>query len=948
MKPNMSAPGKSRAQAMVEFAIVLPLLLLLLYGLLEAGRLLFIYSTIVTATRQAARYGSAIGEGTTPGVPRYQDCSGIRLAAQRVDFLDAFDDSDIVIEYDTGPGTSIDDTCDGTADNNVTPSPTNDSRILVTIAGNYFPIVPRIVPFLERSDTSARGPILATSARTIIVGISIEVTSPPGSGVPTAGTSPFVLTMTASPTTYGATGEVINFTYVLTNNHSADLSGITLIVTHGSWSCPGNTLAVGASMTCTGSYTITPGDVTAGSVPAQATASGSDGTNTITSTTGTATLTWVARPELTLVKTASVEYAPEGGTVVYTFTLTNSGNVPLTAPTISDPRIGVSLACGGDLAPLATGACTASYVVTADDVDDQQLVNSATASATYGTQTITSDPASVSVWTGPLFLRASASPTSLIEPGTITYTYELINNTGVILYPPYSISGHRGTENCSTTTTAIPILGSITCSGAYTVDRTTLEETPATSGEGLNAVLTNSNVRGTGCTSDNNCNGPRRVTSNADSVSVTLVRNPSLALAITSALPNPATTPGAVVTVTYTVTNTGNVRLSPTIADTKATGITCTPANPLGPGVSQTCTGTYSVTQLDIDEGSFTGQATANATFLGQPVSSVTQAYTIATFVGPRVRLQITPNPTSYNGIGQFIVYAYTLRNTGSVPLTGPYVITDSKVTNVDCTTATSPLQVGASTTCVGSYATTQADLDTGHIVNSASVSMPDGTQSNSAMAVVYVPGAPTLTPTATNTAPPTLTPTPSFTPTPTATTPVCNAAPVTLGAGADSWVDEANPSTPGTNGTSPTLTVRSRNNNDTRALVWFVLPSLPPGCKVESATLRLFINNPAGNRTLQVLRLDSAPSWTEAGVTWNNQPAPTGAAVSVAAGTTSGYRSWTVTSMVQAMYSGTNNGFLIRDSSENATGQGFTNQFNSRESGANTPQLEIIFSQAP
>jgi hypothetical protein len=160
--------------------------------------------------------------------------------------------------------------------------------------------------------------------------------------------------------------------------------------------------------------------------------------------------------------------------------------------------------------------------------------------------------------------------------------------------------------------------------------------------------------------------------------------------------------------------------------------------------------------------------------------------------------------------------------------------------------------------------------------------------------------------------------------------------------------VDEANPSTPGTNGTSSTLTVRSRNNNNTRALVWFVLPSLPPGCKVESATLRLYINNPAGNRTLQVLRLDSAPNWTEAGVTWNNQPAPTGAAVSVAAGTTSGYRSWTVTSMVQAMYSGTNNGFLIRDSSENATGQGVTNQFNSRESGANTPQLEIIFSQAP
>jgi Flp pilus assembly protein TadG len=63
---------KNKAQAMVEFAIVLPILLLLLYGILEAGRLLFIYSTIVTASRQAVRYGSATGQGTR-AVPRYQD-----------------------------------------------------------------------------------------------------------------------------------------------------------------------------------------------------------------------------------------------------------------------------------------------------------------------------------------------------------------------------------------------------------------------------------------------------------------------------------------------------------------------------------------------------------------------------------------------------------------------------------------------------------------------------------------------------------------------------------------------------------------------------------------------------------------------------------------------------------------------------------------------------------
>ena len=62
MKMKKNFEGKKPAQAMVEFAIALPVLLLLLYGILEAGRLLFLYSTVVTASRQAVRYGSATGE----------------------------------------------------------------------------------------------------------------------------------------------------------------------------------------------------------------------------------------------------------------------------------------------------------------------------------------------------------------------------------------------------------------------------------------------------------------------------------------------------------------------------------------------------------------------------------------------------------------------------------------------------------------------------------------------------------------------------------------------------------------------------------------------------------------------------------------------------------------------------------------------------------------------
>ena len=83
MKPKTLNPTKNKAQAMVEFAIALPVLLMLLYGLLEVGRLLFTYSSVVNATRQAARYGSTTGVGLDGTTPRYQDCAGIKAAAQK-------------------------------------------------------------------------------------------------------------------------------------------------------------------------------------------------------------------------------------------------------------------------------------------------------------------------------------------------------------------------------------------------------------------------------------------------------------------------------------------------------------------------------------------------------------------------------------------------------------------------------------------------------------------------------------------------------------------------------------------------------------------------------------------------------------------------------------------------------------------------------------------------
>ena len=86
MKPFSLKPNKkTRAQAMVEFMLALPLLLVLIYGTIEVARLIFILSSVSNASRQAARYGSATGQ--IDNVAYYQNCDGIREVGDLVGVL---------------------------------------------------------------------------------------------------------------------------------------------------------------------------------------------------------------------------------------------------------------------------------------------------------------------------------------------------------------------------------------------------------------------------------------------------------------------------------------------------------------------------------------------------------------------------------------------------------------------------------------------------------------------------------------------------------------------------------------------------------------------------------------------------------------------------------------------------------------------------------------------
>jgi len=64
-----------RGQSLVEYALVLPILLLLLLGIMEFGIAVFNYNTIANAAREGARYGIVHWRDTDKGE------TGIREAA---------------------------------------------------------------------------------------------------------------------------------------------------------------------------------------------------------------------------------------------------------------------------------------------------------------------------------------------------------------------------------------------------------------------------------------------------------------------------------------------------------------------------------------------------------------------------------------------------------------------------------------------------------------------------------------------------------------------------------------------------------------------------------------------------------------------------------------------------------------------------------------------------
>lgn len=186
MPEKSISPKKSfiddRAQAMVEFAIVAPILFLLLFGVIEVGRMMFLYAAVTNASREAVRWGSAVGYDDT-GVLRYKNCDAIKTIARNA----AFSPSAVVeISYDTGPSTTA-----TACTNAIYPGYRNSGdRIKVVVRVTYKPYT-KLIPWGQRNFES-------TSYRTILGSIALASTAIPSGPGPGGGTA--TLTSTITPT----------------------------------------------------------------------------------------------------------------------------------------------------------------------------------------------------------------------------------------------------------------------------------------------------------------------------------------------------------------------------------------------------------------------------------------------------------------------------------------------------------------------------------------------------------------------------------------------------------------------------------------------------------------------------------------------------------------------------------------------------------------------------
>ncbi|WP_198551492.1 MULTISPECIES: Ig-like domain-containing protein [unclassified Stenotrophomonas] len=546
---------------------------------------------------------------------------------------------------------------------------------------------------------------------------------------------------TAGPPSGTAVGSTIAYSFLVTNTGNVTLTGIAVVDDKLSSApvCPLSSLAPGASTICTATYMLVQSDLDAGRVVNTAYAEGTPpatpGNPTpprVPSPEDEETSVLPAMPSLTLVKTAgSPSGNAVGSTIPYSFLVTNTGNITLTAIAVVDSKLITAPTCPvSTLAPGATTTCTGSYVLTQSDLDTGRVLNTAyaegTPPATPGNPTpprvpspeddetteLAQTPSVTSV--KQLAGNADEDASSTVTLGdTLTYAIT-VTNTGNTTLASVTVSDARIVPSTTTCSNLAPTLNCV-LTGTYRVSQNDMD-----SGLVRNTAVVSTPGNLPLCLAGNTsalCNPTLDIPVDAPA--------PALSIVKSAAAPT-GNAVGSTIAYTFVVTNTGNVTLSGiAVVDAKLSVAPVCPVTTLAPGAATTCTGRYTLVQADLDAGRVVNAAHAEGTPPATPsnpnpprVPSPEDEEITPLQATPALTIVKTAGTPSGNTVGSTIAYSFLVTNTGNVTVTGVAVVDDKLAQAALCPTTT--LAPGGTTTCTGTYTLVQADLDAGRVVNVA------------------------------------------------------------------------------------------------------------------------------------------------------------------------------------------------------------------------------------
>ncbi len=572
-------------------------------------------------------------------------------------------------------------------------------------------------------------------------------------------TPELTLDKTTSTPNYDDPNDTISYSYAVSNTGNVALAfPVTVSDSKATVTCPANDggapnngdaiLDPGESIVCTATYDVTQADINAGSVTNLATAS-ADG---VQSQQDSVTVNAVQTVTMTVVKTSPTASVTGPGTVSYSYLVTNTGNVTLTGISLTDDNDQDDMNCPAtSLAPGANMICTATHSVTQGEIDAN---GSPVADSGNLTNTVTATSSAPTVQDTLNIPIALAPSLGVLKTGTWNDDGAIPNIAEVGETISYVIA----TTNTGNTTllsvavtdpliTAPPNNGLITCPGGNPIPSLA----PAAS---VNCTATYTLVLAdiNAGSRSNTATATSGNTSGQGSDNVLLPNALGLSLVKTGTFNDDTTADGfaeAGETIGYTFDVTNNSAIAVTnvsVTDPKVASITCPGGNPfasLGAGATVRCTGSYVLSQGDVDAGQVDNTATADSA----ETEGTTDDETVP--LVQNIDWTITKTGTFNDDItddglaqpGETIGYVFAVQNTGFVTLTN-VMVTDPKVSPIDCTPENNPIASiapGVTIPCTGSYVITQSDIDAGQVTNTGTGD-PDETPPDTSTEITDLP----------------------------------------------------------------------------------------------------------------------------------------------------------------------------------------------------------------